>query len=203
MNILEKEGINPSTLGLLQFIKLNNGSEGYILNILRQYLFEFQTESGQKPHEILEKAGYIKYIKTGRKEPVYRLRLSDKGENILKEMMMKPTHELAEFMLEYTTSEYKRIGADKTYIQGGGKILNYISEFLYMKESYSETMIKAVIKAYVNQFEYDKKYLNKMANLFFKSKNAFATKFTPEDCPLWQFIENNQDLIKHVYKTLK
>lgn len=36
-------------------------------------------------------------------------------------------------MLEYTRKEYERIGADKSYLKSGGKILHYISEFLETK----------------------------------------------------------------------
>lgn len=203
MNILEKESINPSTLGLLIYIKLNSSGNEYIQDLIKKYCFDFETESGEKPVDILEKADLVKYTKTGSKtRPWENLRLSDKGSKILKEMYEKPQHPLTEYMYDYTRKEYERIGAEKTYIQGGGKLMNYISEFLYSKNSYNERMIRAVITAYVNQFDYEKKYLNKMSNLFFKSKNAFATKFTPEDCPLWQFIENNQSQIKFTYKNI-
>lgn len=203
MNILEKEGINPSTLGLLHFLKINTGKEGYILDIIRQYLFEFTTESGRKPHEILEEAGYIKYIKTGKKDPWFRVRLSEKGEKILKEMTQKPPHELAEFMLNYIKKQYERIGAEERYIRGGDKLLHYISEWLEEKQSYTEKMIKAVVNAYISQYEYDKTYLNSMATLIFKPTNVYATKFKSEDSPLWTFTTLNQDLIKYHYKLLQ
>lgn len=201
MNILEKEGINPSTLGLLMFIKLNTGNE-YVRDIVKQYLYDFETESGRKPLEVLEELEYLKHIKGPKSRPWESVRLSEKGEKILKEMNQKPLHESTEYMWDYTKKEYERIGADKEYINGGGKLMNYISEFLYAKEKYDERMIRAVITSYVNQFDYDKTYLNKMSNLFFKSKNAFATKWNQDDCPLWQFIQNNQDAIKNTYKKI-
>ena len=184
------------------YLKLNTGSE-YVRGIIKQYLYDFETESGRKPLEILDEAGYIKMLKTGPKtRPWESVRLSEKGEKILKEMNQKPLHDLAEYTLDYVRKEYERIGAGKEYINGGGKLLNYISEFLYAKEKYDERMIRAVVTAYTDQYEYDKKFLNKMQNLFFKSKNAFATKWNPEDCPLWQFIQNNQDSIKNTYRRI-
>lgn len=201
MNILEKEKINPSTLGLLIYLKLNTGDE-YVSDIIRTYLFEYTTESGKLPCDILEEAGYIKYIKTGAKSrPWERIRLSDKGEQIIKDMFQRPIHPLAEFTLEYVTEQYKKIGALK-HISGGGKLLFYISEFLYYKDSYTEDMIKAVIYSYVMQFEYEQKYLNQMKTLFFKPTNAYATKWTPEECPICNFIDRNQDTIKYNYKLL-
>ena len=203
MNVLEQKSISPSKLGLLWFLKLNSTSSEYIQMILKEYLFEFETESGRKPLEILESEGYIKFIKTYPKSrPWEGVRLSEMGEKVLKELNQKPLHELSEYMYDYTRKEYERIGAEKAWITGGGKLMNYISEFLYMKEKYDERMIRAVITTYVNQFDYDKKFLSRMSNLFFKSKNAFATKFTAEDCPLWQFIENNQSQIKFTYKNV-
>ena len=201
MNILEREGISPTVLGLLQFIRLNTGSE-YIHGIIRQYIYEFETESGRKPLEILDEAGYIKYTKTGAKSrPWERVRLSEKGEQILKEMHQRPIHPLAELTLNYTKEQYNRIGAEK-HISGGGKLLFYISEFLYYKDSYTEEMVKAVVYSYVSQFEYDHKYLNQMKTLFFKPINAYTTKWTPEESPICNFISKNQDIIKYNYKLL-
>ena len=199
MNILEREGISPTVLGLLQFIRLNTGSE-YIHGIIRQYIYEFETESGKNPCDILDEAGYIKYTKTGAKSrPWERVRLSEKGEQILKEMHQRPIHPLAELTLNYTKEQYNRIGAEK-HISGGGKLLFYISEFLYYKDSYTEEMIKAVVYSYVSQFEYDHKYLNQMKTLFFKPINAYTTKWTPEESPICNFISKNQDIIKYNYK---
>lgn len=202
MNILEKFKISPVALGLLQYIRLNSQKDEYIRGIVKFYLFDFETDSGKNPKDILEEAGYIKYIQGPKSRPWENIRLSDLGEKILKEMNQKPLHPLSEYMLEYTRKEYGRIGADKSYLKSGGKILHYISEFLEAKQTYTERMIRAVIYAYVSQHEFDQKYLSKMENLWFKSKNAFATKWNPDDCPLWQFIEREQNLIKHTYKNV-
>lgn len=201
MHILEKEGLTPNTLGLLMFIKLNSLGQEYIHKVLQERLYDIELPDGRNPIEILEELDYVKYITTGRKDPIFRLRLSSKGEDVLKELNQKPLHELAQMTLDYTREEYQRIGADKM-VKGGGKLLNYISEFLFHKEHYNEKMIKAVIKSYINQFEYDQKYLNNMGTLFFKPTNAYATKWTPEDSPIISFIDKNQDTIKYTYSKL-
>lgn len=201
MHILEKEGLTPNVLGLLMFVKLNSLGQEYIHKVLQERLYDIELPDGRNPIEILEELDYVKYITTGRKDPIFRLRLSSKGEDILKELNRKPLHDLAQMTLDYTREEYQRIGADKM-VKGGGKILNYISEFLFHKEHYNEKMIKAVIKSYINQFEYDQKYLNNMGTLFFKPTNAYATKWTPEDSPIISFIDKNQDTIKYTYSKL-
>lgn len=199
MNILEKLGISPIVLGLLQFVKLNNGKEGYIVDVIKQYIFFPDLESGQKPHEILESQDLIKYIKTGRKDPWFRVRLTKKGEDILREMNRRPNHELAESTLEFTREEYLRVGAEKL-VSGGDKLVSYISDFLYYKEKYTDRMIRAVIKSYVDSFEYDQTYMNAMKTLFYKPGNVYATKWTPEECPICAFVDKNQSLIKTTYK---
>lgn len=201
MHILEKEGLTPNTLGLLMFIKLNSLGQEYIHKVLQERLYDIELPDGRNPIEILEELDYVKYVTTGRKDPIFRLRLSSKGEDVLKELNRKPLHDLAQMTLDYTREEYQRIGADKM-VKGGGKLLNYISEFLFHKEHYNEKMIKAVIKSYINQFEYDQKYLNNMGTLFFKPTNAYATKWTPEDSPIISFIDKNQDTIKYTYSKL-
>ena len=201
MHILEKEGLTPNTLGLLMFIKLNSLGQEYIHKVLQERLYDIELPDGRNPIEILEELDYVKYITTGRKDPIFRLRLSSKGEDVLKELNRKPLHDLAQMTLDYTRDEYKRIGADKM-VKGGGKLLNYISEFLFHKEHYNEKMIKAVVKSYVTQFEYDQKYLNNMGTLFFKPTNAYATKWTPEDSPIISFIDKNQETIKYTYSKL-
>lgn len=201
MHVLEKHGINPSTLGLLIFIK-NGCIDSYSENILQSYLYEFRLDDGRTPIQLLEEAELVHYIKSGKKSdpPYKRLRLSEKGTDVVNRMFDKPLHHLTEFTLNYIKDSYLKIGADKSYIKGGNKILNYISEFLHSRPSeYSEKMIVAVIDAYISQFESDKKYLNKMDTLFFKPPNAFSTRWSAENCPLCNFIDNNIDLIKVYY----
>lgn len=202
MIILEKENITPDTLGMLMFIKMNSSATDYIREVIREYLFEFTIPDHDINFaQLFEQKGWIKYVKTGRKDPWHRIRLSDKGEQILKDLNNKPKHELADFMLEYIKSEYKRVGADGL-VRGGDKLLNRISEFLHFKAVYTERMIKAVVKAYVAQFEYDRTYMNNMETLIFKPANAYATKWTAEESPLCKFIDKSQDTIKYEYSKL-
>lgn len=200
MELLEKESINPTVLGCLMFVKLNTSPTEYVTEVIRTKLYEFElTDGNHAPALLLEERGYIKYIKTGRKDPWYRVRLTDLGEKILKDLTSKPNHELAQYMMDYIKLEYERVGANKL-VKGGDKLLGRISDFLYHKEVYTERMIRAVVKAYVSQFEYDQKYMNGMDTLIFKPQNAYATKWIAEESPLFNFIEKNQDKIKYEYK---
>ena len=206
MHVLEKEGINPSKLGLLLYIKLNSQKNEFIQNIIKEYCYDFETESGESVIDILVKSDLIKFTKTVIKSrPWESVRLSDKGEKILKSLSEKPINDLAQYTMDYVKSEYQRIGADKKYISGGDKLLFYISEFLDSRTvQYDERMIKAVITSYCDSFPNgDLKYLNKMSNLFYKPVNAYSTKFSVEDSPICKYIESSQDNIRYYYKKLK
>ena len=203
MEKLEKLKITPDTLGLLMFLKLNSSPTPYVSNIIKEYVFDFKIpDSTDKCFaDVFEHLGWTKYIKTGKKDLWYRIRLSKEGEEILKSLNNKPTHELAQFTLDYTKSEYLRVDA-KSLVKTGDKLLHYISEWLHFKENYTERMIKAVISTYINQFDYDKTYMNNMGTLFFKPSNVYTTKWNCEDSPICNFIEKNKDNIKQVYNRL-
>lgn len=206
MTLLEKENINPTVLGCLMFVKLNSSPTEFVTEVIKEKLFKFELPEKEEgfayPAKLLEERGLIKYIKTGRKDPWYRIRLSEKGEQILKDLNKKPQHHLATMMMDYIKQQYARIGAD-SHIRGGDKLLYRMSEFLYFKEAYTEQMIKAVINAYISQYEYDKTYLNNMETLIFKPANAYATKWTAEESPLCKFIDRNQEKIRYEYNRIK
>lgn len=202
MKLLEKLEITPDTLGLLFFISLNTSPTEYISKIIKEYVFDFKFPNTDYCFaDLFEEKGWIKYVKTGKKDPHHRIRLSKDGEEILKSLNKKPIHELAQFVMDYTKEEYSRIGAN-SLMRGGDKLLHYISEWLYFKENYTDRMIKAVISSYVNSFENDQKYMNNMGTLFFKPGNAYQTKWKCEDSPICNFIERNKDIIKRVYQKL-
>lgn len=202
MTILEKHEIHPSVLGLLLFVNLNDGKDEYIIEMLRTRMFEFNLED-KTVYEMMLEQDLVKLIKTGRKEEVYRVRLSDKGKNIVKEAVWsKPPHELASSALDFLEEEYNRVGAGDRVVKND-KILKNLSDFLHFKPGYTMRMWKAVVRAYCNQFDYDKKYMNAMDTLLFKPSNLWQKNWNDADCPLIKFIDRNQDKIKNEYKLIK
>lgn len=176
--LIESRSITPDTLGLLFFVKINSQGSEYVRNILREYLIEFKVpDTDYFLYEVYEAQNLIHFIKTGRKALEYRVRLTDLGEDILKSLSQKPLHELSEEAVNFLWSEYERVG-QKEKLKNRTKTQFWISEFLYHKESYNLGMIKAVIKTYVDSFEYEKrKFMLTTQNLFFKVPNAFATRW--------------------------
>ena len=199
--LIESRSITPDTLGLLFFVKINSQGSEYVRNILREYLIEFKVpDTDYFLYEVYEAQNLIHFIKTGRKALEYRVRLTDLGEDILKSLSQKPLHELSEEAVNFLWSEYERVG-QKEKLKNRTKTQFWISEFLYHKESYNLGMIKAVIKTYVDSFEYEKrKFMLTTQNLFFKVPNAFATRWSVENCPIIEFIDKNQNEIRKNYK---
>ena len=76
---------------------------------------------------------------------------------------------------------------------------------MYQKEDegkdYTTKMFKALVNAYLDSFEYERKiYIPKTLNLLFKAENVYASKWTKDSSPLYEFSENNKDAIKKAYK---
>lgn len=202
MTVLEKHAIHPTILGLLLFVNMNDGKDEYITEMLRTRMFEYKIED-KSIYEIMLEQDLIKLIKTGKKAEWCRVRLSDKGKNIVKESVWnKPPHELAEEALQFLEEEYIRVGATDKVVKTD-RVLKHISEFLHFKPGYTIRMWKAVIRAYCNQYEYDKTYMNAMDTLLFKSTNLWQKNWNSSDCPLIKFIDRSQHKIKEEYNRIK
>jgi len=137
MTKLEQFKITPDTLGLLMYVDLNTNPTEYISQQIKKYLFEIIviSENQLNMADILEKQGLVKYIKTGKKDPWYRIRLDKKGEDILKSLSQKPEHSLAQNCWNILSESYKQDDVDKSKIINQTKTTFYISEFLYAKDN--------------------------------------------------------------------
>lgn len=207
-DLLKSKSITPLDIGLLQFCKLNTAPTEYVTNIIQTYIFDSLYESTEYTvAEVFEKREWIKYIKTGKKDPVYRIRLSDKGEEIIKSLSQKPPHELAEECWTILETEYKNFEIEKTKIVNKSKTTHFISEWLYCKEEegkpYTTKMFRALVIAYLSSFEYEKKkFVHKTLNLLFKSENVYASKFNKDSSPLYQFSILSAESVKNTYRKL-
>lgn len=208
MDLLEKENINPTILGCLMFIKLNTSPTEFVSEIIKAKMFEFPLEGYAYPAKLLEDRGFIKYITTGKKDPWYRIRLSDKGEQILKSLTQKPEHELAEECWNILKDSYTMYRIPKEKIVNQTKTTFYISEFLYEKEiqgkAYTAKMFKAVVCDYLNSLAHGKEHLAKRTlKLLYDPSNQYASKWNTEDSPLWNWSDQHKDTIINVYRNLK
>lgn len=207
MQLLEKESINPTVLGCLWFLKLNTSPTEYISHVIKEKLFDFEDSNGQTPAQLLEERGYVKYLNSGKKAPYYRIRLSDKGEAVLKSLAQKPEHELAQECWEILKTGYELYGIPREKIVNQTKTTFYISEFLYEKElqgkGYTVKMFKAVVYDYLNSLMYGKEHLAKRTlKLLYDPSNQYSSKFNTEDCFLWSWSNTHKENIINTYKNL-
>lgn len=195
---VEMYTITPDILGLLIYINSNTTKATYIHDILDIYLDDYCAG--------LEAQGWIEFTKTG-KTPSQKIRLSDKGKTFLKSIGEAPITNTACNIWDIVEKWYKKYELDSKVVNKT-KTTFYINEFLVEKESegkpYNEKMMEAVIKTYLGSFEdVELKYTKKTLNLFYDNKNAFAKKWSKEDCPIYDFIDNNGQQILKTYKNAK
>lgn len=206
MELIEKHKITPELMGLFDLLKMNSRNPSdYVLEMVKTYFFEFTIIDTDITYaQFFEKKDWCTYIKSGKKEPFYRMRLSKLGDEIWKSMHEPSNvlHPLAEFTLEFCKSEYNRVGANNM-IKSGDKLLKSISSFLLFKETYNKKMIKAVIRTYVDKRAEDITYINNMGTLFFKPSNVYTSKWSSSDSPICDFIEINKQDIKQTYNKLR
>lgn len=208
MNLLEKEHITPDTLGMLLFLKMNTSPTEYVSETIKTYLFDFKVpDTDLSFSQIFEEKGWVEYTKTGKKALHYRIRLSKKGEEIIKQLNQKPEHPLASECWDILKETYEKYQIDKSKIINKTKTTFYISEFLYEKENqnkaYTPKMFKAVVYDYLNSFGFDKKHFaKKTLNLIYDPSNTYASKWNLEDSPLWDWSDKNKESIKLVYGKL-
>ena len=189
--------ITPEWLGVLTFINSNTTKTKYIHLILDDILPKYEEE--------LKRLDYIEFVKGGKTDG-QRVRLNDKGKAFLKSIGEVPLTNTALNTWIILEKYYKKYELDNKIVNKS-KTTHYIDEFLKQKESegknYDEKMMEAVIKAYLSTFD-DKEliYTKRTLNLFYDSKNAYATKWSVEECPIYDFIEKNAKLIGNVYSKL-
>lgn len=189
--------ITPEFIGVMTFINSNTAKTKYIHQVLETSLDLYRDE--------LDHLHYIEFVKAG-KTDAEKVRLSEKGKAFLKSLSEPPITNLALNVWEYLDRWYTKYDL-KDKIVNKTKTVHYINEFLCYKESegkhYDEKMMEAVIKTYLGSFKDDElKYAKKTLNLFFDTKNAYASKWNREDCPIYDFIDKNGKEIAKIYGKL-
>lgn len=205
MNILEKNKITPEELGVLQFIAINSKQNPYVRECISSFLFSLPVPDGEMLYVEWEKRSWISFISKTKKSDtlVDLVRLGDVGQTIVKTFGDAGEHPLMKFTFETLKELYQKNNFDSMKIKGGKDTYHSISEFLHYKSHYSDKMIKAVLRAYVESFEMGKEiYALRTDTLFWKKPNAYTKKWDPSNCPLIDWIDVNSDYILKVYKKL-
>ncbi len=201
MNVLEKHKISPEQLGLLQFIAINGKNSEYVRAYIKELLISNETLV-----KTWEEQKWITYIKQTKKSdgPHDLVRLGEQGAIIVKTYGDVGEHPLTKDTFDIIKELYKKNKFDPSKIKGGKDVYHSISEFLHYKSHYTDKMIKAVLRAYVESFEMGKEiYALRTDTLFWRKPNAYTKKWDPSNCPLVDWIDVNGDLILRIYKNIK
>ena len=205
MNVLEKYQISPEELGVLQFVAINSKQSDYVRKCIESFLFSAPYPDGELLYLDWEKKDWISFIKAVKKTDtlVDLVRLGTKGQSIVKTYGDAGEHPLMQFTFDTVKELYKKNNFEALKIKGGKDVYHSISEFLHYKSHYSDKMIKAVLRAYVESFKLgEEKYALRIDTLFWKKPNAFTKKWDPSNCPIIDWIDSNNELILKVYKKL-
>lgn len=205
MNILEKHSITPEELGVLQFVAINSKQSDYVRKCIESFLFSAPYPDGEMLYVSWQEKKWVTFIKPTKKTDrlVDLVRLDEVGQKIVKTFGDAGEHPLTKFTFDTIKELYQKNNFESAKIKGGKEVDYSISEFLHFKSHYSEKMISAVLRAYVNSFETGKEiYALRTDTLFWKKPNAFTKKWDPSNCPLADWIIANSDYILKVYKKL-
>lgn len=205
MNVLEKHKITPEELGVLQFVAINGKANEYVREHIKSFLFNGPYPNGELLHDIWEEKKWITFVKQVKKSDTLSdlVRLGELGQIIVKTYGDVGEHPLTKFTFDTVKEFYSKNGFEPAKIKGGKDVNYSISEFLHFKSHYTEQMIKAVLKAYVESFELGREiYALRTDTLFWKKPNAYTKKWDQGDCPLVHWVNINSDAIKKAYKSL-
>lgn len=198
--IIEKYKLGSKYLGCLALVLANSNYKNneYITDIIKSEMFDNNNIA-----RYLEDLGLIEYIKTGRKDPWFRIRLSKKGKEIIKSLYgdNKTQHENAESLANELSEIYNNYDLGYKVVDMNKTIKN-ISYWLMYKEneqgiSYNNIKFKALIEAYIESKDYDsRKFLNETHTLFFKPDSRFTKNWSVDNCPIEGFLAVKANKIK-------
>lgn len=139
--------------------------------------------------------GFTKHIKTGKKSDhkYVSLRLSDKGEQMLKLIEEAPNEEEDEKIFEWLKSHYLK--AEKE-IGNGARTKRHIRDFRIKSGIEKNNLIRLVLD-FLKENEENSRVLE---YVFYYPKTAFATRFTLEDSWLYKHYLKNEDRLKQTFE---
>lgn len=149
---------------------------------------------------ILEKNGYIKYIKGKKTDSlIEKMRLDKKGTQFLNELDEPDVEEQDKIFANWLIGVYKNKG--KT-IKSGKKLLKLIAWFR-QKTNIEKNKLAHLIKSFLDkQEETDFMYSHDVNNIFWKPTNLFQTKPSLDDSRLYSFYISNKEKFDKIFEKL-
>lgn len=176
-SVFSKSGLEPQDLYFLAGIK----------QVDKEVLEKITGDTFNR----LEGLSLLKSIK-GKKgdNPVYNIRLSDKGKRLLEDIGTPDVEEEDEKIFEWLKNHYLGLGKE---IGNGAKTKRHIRDFRVASGIEKNNLIKVVLDFLAENEERS----NKLEYIFYYPKTVYATKFDLEESWLWNhFIKNRERLEK-------
>lgn len=122
-----------------------------------------------------------------------KLRLSDKGKQLLVDLGEAPVLEEDEKIFNWLKNHYVKLGKD---IGNGAKTKRHIRDFR-LKSGIEKNNLLRLVLAFLKENE---ERSNKLEYVFYYPKTAFATRFDLEESWLWGFYIKNKDNIEKTFE---
>lgn len=149
--------------------------------------------------DILEKNGYIKYIKGKKTDShIERMRLDKKGTQFLNELDEPDVEEQDVKIFDWLSSIYKKRGKE---IGNGKKTQRLIASFRE-KSGIEKNHLAYLCNSFINDDE-QQEWSFKLEFVFWKPTNLFQTKFVLEDSRLWKYYNKRKNYFDNEFKKLK
>lgn len=125
--------------------------------------------------------------------PIYNVRLSDKGKKLLNELGESPVEEDDKTVFEWLKNYYLKVGKE---IGNGAKTQRHIRDFRIKSGIKKNNLIKLVLDFLAENEEKSRK----LEYVWYYPKTAFATRFDLEESWLWSHFIKNKDRLEKTFE---
>ena len=174
--VLDNE-LNLQQVVLMQLLKQNKNED------LSEWL-----ESYNGDIDVLRDKGFISEVKpkTKKESPYKRLRLSDKGNSTLEDLLTPEVHEDDKKICDWLVNHYKKLGKD---IGNRKRTERHIRDFRVQSGIIKNNLVKLCLD-FLSENEEQSRVLE---YVWYYPKTAFATKFNIYDSWLFKHYEKNKE----------
>lgn len=166
-----------------------------LLTAIKQKDVSFLINNLEEPaYERFKSLNFIKHVKATKKgEHLYTsLRLASK---VLEELEEAEVEEQDKKVFDWLKDHYKKMDKE---IGNGAKTLRHIRDFRIKSGIEKNNLLRLCIDLLSN--EEFMEFNHKLEFLFFKSPNAFATRFDLEESRLWKYYIKNKERLDKTFE---
>lgn len=143
----------------------------------------------------LEEKGLTREIKgTKKQSPIEKLRLSDKGKDLLEKLEEIEVSEDTEVIFNWLSEYYKKLGKE---VGNKSKTKRWIETFS-QKSGIKRNNLVILCKSFVSD-ESNMEYSHKLENVFYRAKTIYETRFNLEESRLYNYYLKHKEQFDKVF----